>query len=96
MIGDIGGTNARFALKKINKADKTDRKTLKEETLSTQKYHSFEECIKDFLTTAQGTPDYPIAICIGIAGPTKDKLIKITNADWPAFSVEEVKTNLKV
>ena len=96
MIGDIGGTNARFSLRKINKTDKAERKTVKEQQLSTKAYPTFEACVKDFLKEYEGSPEYPTIICMGIAGPTKEKEVKITNADWPKFDVEAVHKSLNV
>jgi glucokinase len=95
LIGDIGGTNARFQLKKVNPKQKSDRQMLKEAKLETQKYPSLIKCLQEFLKEFSGTKDYPAFFCMGIAGPSKSKVIKITNADWPEFNVDDVQEVMK-
>ena len=95
LIGDIGGTNARFQLKKVNPKNKFDRQLIKEGKLETQKYPSLIKCLQDFLKEFSGKNDYPDYFCMGIAGPSKSQVIKITNADWPEFNVSDVKDVMK-
>lgn len=38
---------------------------------------------------------YPKYVSIGIAGPKKGNTIKMTNAKWPEFNIEEVKKELE-
>ena len=57
-------------------------------------YKTFAEALKAFLLPFKGTPEYPKLVSIGIAGPRKGDLVKITNAIWPEFHIEEVRAEL--
>ncbi len=57
-------------------------------------YKTFDDALIAFLLPFKGTPQYPKLVCIGIAGPRKGDLVKITNAIWPEFHVQEVKKHL--
>lgn len=49
LIGDIGGTNVRFVLKRLDPKDRTKNVVIKEETKDIRKLASFEIAIKEFL-----------------------------------------------
>lgn len=55
---------------------------------------TFEDALSAFLLPYKGTPQYPKYVCIGIAGPRKGNKVKITNAIWPEFDIEEVRKAL--
>ncbi len=94
LVGDIGGTNARFSLKKVTKANKSKREIIKEGKLATMDYKTFADALKAFLLPYKGTPEYPRLVSIGIAGPRKGDMVKITNAIWPEFNIQDVKKEL--
>ena len=82
LIGDIGGTNARFAL-----ADNAVPGYANELVLNCADFASAKLAIKHYLETAGvGKPD---AICLAAAGPIVDHKVRFTNNDW-VISVEEL------
>lgn len=75
LIGDIGGTNARFAL-----ADARRPAFSKVETLQCADYESAEDAIAEYLRSVKaGTP---AAICLAAAGPIIDRRVRFTNNHW--------------
>lgn len=75
LIGDIGGTNARFALAN---PDKPRFNTVLE--LQCSDFPSADEAIGHYLDkTKAGAPD---AVCLAAAGPVVNDTVKITNNHW--------------
>jgi glucokinase len=75
LIGDIGGTNARFAL-----ADSGKPAFSNVETLQCDDYESADDAIRHYLKSVRaGTPQ---AICLAAAGPIIDKRVRFTNNHW--------------
>lgn len=75
LIGDIGGTNARFAL-----AHPDEPGFSSELTLQCADYETAEQGLADYLErSAAGSPD---AICLATAGPIVDDSVRITNNHW--------------
>ena len=81
LIGDIGGTNARFALAT------TDRpgfhSTLE---LQCEDFATADDAIRHYLTTTRVGP--PDAVCLAAAGPVVDDKVKITNNHWDISAAE--------
>ena len=75
LIGDIGGTNARFAL-----ASAADRGFHDEMTLKCADYASPEAAIEQYLADTGSAR--PAAVCLAAAGPVIDGNINITNNHW--------------
>mgnify|MGYP001818912120 FL=1 len=79
LIGDIGGTNARFALAT------TDRpgfhSTLE---LQCEDFTTADDAIEHYLATKKVGP--PDAVCLAAAGPVVDDTVKITNNHWDIFA----------
>ena len=75
LIGDIGGTNARFAL-----ANPDEPGFSRELTLATADYETVEQGITDYLE--RSGCDKPDAICLAAAGPVVDDRIVLTNNPW--------------
>jgi len=75
LIGDIGGTNARFALADRNTAGFTD-----ELTLPCVDFESAHHAIESFLKTRQAPA--PDIICLAAAGPVIDQTVRFTNNHW--------------
>ena len=81
LIGDIGGTNARFALAT------TDRpgfhSTLE---LQCEDFATADDAIRHYLSTTKVGP--PDAVCLAAAGPVVDDKVKITNNHWDISAAE--------
>ncbi len=75
LVGDIGGTNARFAL-----ADPKVRGFSRKKTLACEDFSTAELAIKSYLTSVQA-PN-PQAICFAVAGPVVDNAVRFTNNQW--------------
>jgi glucokinase len=75
LIGDIGGTNARFAL-----ADADKPAFANVVTLQCNDYESADAAIKHYLKSLKAGP--PCAICLAAAGPIIDKRVRFTNNHW--------------
>ena len=73
LVGDIGGTNARFGL--ISEGGQNVRR----ETFDVASYETFDEALEVFLGAAGVRPD---AACIAVAGPVKNGSAKFTNSAW--------------
>lgn len=75
LIGDIGGTNARFALADPDKPGFSNDITLK-----CDDFESADASIKSYLEQVQsGMPD---VICLAAAGPVVDQRVRFTNNHW--------------
>ena len=75
LIGDIGGTNARFAIANPNSVGYSAAATLKCED-----YPSIEQAITQYLgDSGAGVPD---VICLAAAGPLIGDSINVTNNHW--------------
>ena len=75
LIGDIGGTNARFAL-----ANQTHPGFHNVIELKCRDYETSSDAIRHYLSEAGITA--PDAICLAAAGPLVDHSIKVTNNHW--------------
>ena len=75
LIGDIGGTNARFAL-----ADAARPAYSNVVTLQCDEYESADVAIKHYLKSVRAGA--PGAICLAAAGPIIDRRVRFTNNHW--------------
>ena len=75
LIGDIGGTNARFALVRPGEAGFSH-----ELTLSCDDYETAERGFADYLDRIGGI--VPDAICLAAAGPVIDDRVRFSNNHW--------------
>ena len=73
MIGDIGGTNARFAL--ATKTGFTDAQTLR-----CADFASADDAIRHYLQEVSAAA--PAVICLAAAGPVVGNKVRITNNHW--------------
>jgi glucokinase len=81
LIGDIGGTNARFALANPDKPGFSN-----ELTLSCADYETAKQGIAAYLERrGVGAPD---VICLAAAGPVLDDCIRLSNNHWVIDSRE--------
>lgn len=96
LAGDIGGTNARFAL-----LDPTGRRVHHQEVLESQTFGTFELALARFLDGARkagkvDTKRHDIAAAsFGIAGPVVDQRVKTTNLPW-VVAAESIRSALDV
>ncbi|MBN2479770.1 MAG: glucokinase [Parachlamydiales bacterium] len=86
LVGDIGGTNSRFALFEY----KWPLKLLKEDRFLSTNYDSIHSAIKHFLENEKIDLK---AASFGIAGPVKEGRCKATNIPW-MVDVSELKEEL--
>ena len=92
LVGDVGGTNARFAL-----VDPEGR-VRNLHVFEARKYASLTDVIAEYLERTTGRKRPPRAV-IAVAGPVLDGEIEFTNLDWQvsegdllaAFEFEAVK-----
>ena len=75
LIGDIGGTNARFAI-----ADARSAGYSSEHTLQCRDFATAEEAMHHYLDTVGARK--PTAICLAAAGPIVDERVRFTNNPW--------------
>ena len=75
MVGDIGGTNARFALIAPGKSELMSIKTLQ-----CTKFETVQEAIKSYLSSIDDVEI--ISACIASAGTTHLDVFKPANNDW--------------
>ena len=87
LVGDIGGTNARFAL-----ADPDTSSLSHILTLSTTQHANLKEAIQAYLSEVKA-PAVRRA-CVAIANPIEGDVLRMTNTDW-VFSIEDTRTQLQ-
>lgn len=75
LIGDIGGTNARFALADPGQPGFSD-----EATLRCADYATADDAIEHYLGEVGAT--VPDVICLAAAGPVIDQVVHFTNNSW--------------
>jgi len=75
LIGDIGGTNARFAL-----AHPDEPEFSGELILHGADYETAEQAIADYLERSGNIE--PDVICLAAAGPVVDGCVRLTNNEW--------------
>jgi glucokinase len=81
LIGDIGGTNARFALAT---PDRPGFHSVLE--LQCEDFATADDAISHYLSTIKA--DSPDAVCLAAAGPVIDDTVKITNNHWDISAAE--------
>ena len=75
LIGDIGGTNARFAL-----AARGAPSFREELTLRCADFETAEAAIRHYLESTGAVS--PAVICLAVAGPVVDRQVRFTNNHW--------------
>jgi glucokinase len=86
LIGDIGGTNARFAI-----AENGSYRGLKH--VEVDRYPSLHDALSDYLSTLSQGERAQLAGVLAVAGPVLGDRITMTNKAW-SFSIEELKRSL--
>lgn len=77
LVGDIGGTNARFALVEF---DGSDPRLIEPTTYKGEDYKSAEDAIGDYL--AKVGVRHPDQAVVAVAGPIEHGSVHMTNLDW--------------
>ena len=78
LVGDIGGTHARFALADVTRG----RPVLSEpKTFANKDYPSVESAIEAYLAQVDGG-HVPVRAVLAVAGPVADGAADFTNSDW--------------
>ena len=88
LLGDIGGTHARFAL-----ATPTAAGYRQEQVLQCADFESPEAAIAAYLEAASVVA--PAVACLAVAGPIKDGVASLTNRDW-RIAADELKQALGI
>ena len=86
LMGDVGGTNARFAVQESPGAQPTQVVTY-----PVVEYENFDDCLKAYV--AQLKCAHPRQAAVGIANPIVGDQVRMTNFHW-AFSIEAVRQAL--
>jgi glucokinase len=73
LIGDVGGTNARFAIA-------TDNGYTSERVYTCGDFATPEDAIHQYLGDISSAP--PANICLAVAGPINDGAVSFTNNNW--------------
>jgi len=86
LMGDVGGTNARFAVQEAAGAQPTQVVTY-----PVVDYANFDDCLEAYV--GQLTCARPRQAAVGIANPIVGDRVRMTNFHW-AFSIEAVRRRL--
>jgi glucokinase len=77
LVGDIGGTNARFGLAS---KQRNNQYLIREfSKVSADKFPSLDEAINDYLNGLGTHPDHAV---LAVAGPVSNGRVSFTNRDW--------------
>ena len=86
LIGDIGGTNARFAIAQGGKYGQLRH-------VEVDQYPSLQDALSDYLQALPAGERKNLAGVLDVAGPVLGDRITMTNKAW-SFSVDELKQGL--
>lgn len=82
LVGDVGGTNARFALARWQGG----RFMLEQqESFPAERHPTFLGAVRDYVTARDERPDYAV---LAVAGPVTDGEIDLTNSPWRVSEAE--------
>lgn len=88
LIGDIGGTNARFAIAQGGKYAHLKQ-------VEVDRYPSLHDALADYLKALPEGERSDLAGVLDIAGPVRGDRIALTNQSW-SFSIAELKDSLNL
>lgn len=86
LIGDVGGTNVRLTLRKLNLDTRHSVEVKPLTLISSQKVESFQAAVKEFLSEFDpaSSEQWPKVGVVGIAGEVKANIVCTTNIPhWP-------------
>lgn len=84
LVGDIGGTNVRFAL--AGRTPSGALATAFRQDMRADDHAGLAECIGAYLTSLGAAP-HPAEAAFGVASPVTGDAVRLTNRDW-TFSIE--------
>lgn len=90
LLGDIGGTNARFALVPRGQLEHAHLMCLKGHD-----YASIDAAIAAYLQQLPGNVTRPGSACLAIAAPVEGDRVTMTNLSW-SFSIERLRESLNL
>jgi len=85
LVGDIGGTNARFAVLD------SDQNPVSTQTFRTDEFSSLQGAIQTYLTEQK--IEQLASAAIAVATPVVEDFVKLTNNHW-SFSIDELRKEL--
>ena len=80
LVGDVGGTHARFAVVEVSSKSFEVHHRL---DLESDKFPSFDDALRAYLDRA-GLSERPEAAALAVAGPVTNGQVKFTNRGWQA------------
>jgi len=84
LVGDIGGTNSRLSIWRMNHNIRGDKEEIKTEILDSHSFTDIIQLLKQFLKQFEGTENYPLVGVLGMPGPVFNNQIHIiANLKWP-------------
>jgi len=83
LVGDVGGTNCRFALAQENSEGTIELSNTVR--MSVSKYANFYEALDEYLLSLEETPKFA---AFALAGPYFNGAIQMTNIDWKVSEAE--------
>jgi glucokinase len=86
LVGDVGGTNARFALA-VQRG--VWLRIERFEALAGEDYQAFGDALRHYLDQTSVRAE---AACIAVAGPVRDGRVHLTNRDWTISEADIRKT----
>ncbi len=87
LVGDIGGTNSRFALCETGSVD-----LLEVRKYPNREFSGLGDAIRHYLFEAKANPTHA---CIAVAGPILGDEVQLTNVDW-CFSTSQLQAQLQL
>lgn len=84
LVGDVGGTNARFAVARVYGED-THLDHV--HSLACASYDTFYDVLDGYFARFEDMPKFDFAI-LAVAGPVRDGEIRFTNLDWAVREAE--------
>ena len=95
MIGDVGGTNIRLELIKVD-IDADQPTSIKEGKFNVEKYDSFQLAVETFLKEVDQS-SYPEVAVVGIAGPITNNTVFMANVGkWGVLDGNQLAINLNI
>lgn len=95
LVGDIGGTNARFALYDGTDAELGEGRLFSRETLAASEFAKFSDAVESFLRRAGVDAENLRGASLAVACPLGDEEIHFTNSPWH-FSPSDLQQVLRL
>lgn len=97
MLGDVGGTNVRLTLRRLNLEERTSEEIKELTFYSSQSLKSFQSAVEQFLSEFKGTENWPTVGVVGIAGAVNCNTVVLTNVEhWPVADGNAIAEDLGI